>query len=168
MAATVQQARWFFDENSIGVALALQHVRGDITWPGGPGGLVERGTKDHIWLPEVGKAGLVVLTRDKKIQKKRVERQALLDHGVRAFFQTSGELNLFEQLQLWLKWWAEMEALVELEPGPWLANVTKTRARIFARPQLTRPDWSPPPGRTASESDVDGEVEVVPPPTEET
>jgi hypothetical protein len=53
--ATVQNPRWFFDENSIGVAQALQYVRGDVTWPGGPGGLVPQGAKDPEWLPVVGK-----------------------------------------------------------------------------------------------------------------
>ncbi|GAA4963890.1 hypothetical protein WHI96_19215 [Pseudonocardia tropica] len=136
MPADVQSARWFFDENAMGVAKALQHVRGDITWPGGPGELVAKGAKDHEWLPLVGKAGLVVLSRDKRIQRNPVERQALLDNGVRAFFQTAGgELNLFGQLQLWMRWWDEMEATLEDEPGPWIARVIKSGVRIFDRPK---------------------------------
>jgi hypothetical protein len=84
--ATVKQPRWFFDENSIGVAQALQYVRGDVTWPGGPGGMVPQGAKDPQWLPIVGKAGLVLLTRDKRIRKRPVERKALLGSGLRACF----------------------------------------------------------------------------------
>jgi hypothetical protein len=124
--------RWFFDENSIGVAKALQYVRGDVTWPGGPGGLVPEGAKDPQWLPVVGKAGLVVLTRDKRIRRRPLERQALLTSGVRACFQTTGgQLNLFEQLQLWLRYWSDIESLVEEEPGPWLASVTRAGVKIF-------------------------------------
>ena len=43
-----------------GVALALQHVRGDVTWPGAPDGLIPAGATDTTWLPLVGSTGLVV------------------------------------------------------------------------------------------------------------
>jgi PIN domain-containing protein len=130
---TAVQARcWFFDENSIGVAKALHYVRGDVTWPGGPGGLVPEGANDSHWLPVVGKAGLVVLTRDKRIRRRPLERQALLANGVRACFQTTaGQLSLFEQLQLWLRHWSDIESLVEKEPPLWSASVTRAGVKIF-------------------------------------
>lgn len=132
MPTSVQTSRWFFDENSIGVAKALQYVRGDVTWPGGPGGLVPEGAKDQQWLPVVGKAGLVVLTRDKRIRRRPLERQALLTSGVRACFQTTGgQMSLFDQLRLWLRHWSDIEKLVEQEPGPWLASVTRVGVHIF-------------------------------------
>lgn len=134
MPARAQPPRWFFDENSIGIAQALHHVRGDVTWPGGPDSPVSAGTPDQDWLPVVGQHGLVVLTRDKKIRSRPLERKALLDHGVRACFQTAGgQLTLFEQLRLWLRWWDDVEALVEHEPGPWLAGVNRAGAKIFDR-----------------------------------
>jgi PIN like domain len=102
--ATPQAARRFVDENSLGVAKALAYVRGDITWPGAPDGPVSAGAADAAWLPIVGQAGLVVLTRDKRIRSRPLERQALLDHNVRAWFLTSGgSLTLFEQLRGWLR-----------------------------------------------------------------
>lgn len=140
--ATTQPARWFIDENSLGVAKALAYVRGDITWPGAPGGPVPAGAADTTWLPIVGRAGLVVLTRDKRIRNRPLERQALLDAGVRACFLTSGgSLNLFDQLRLWLRSWDDIETLVADHPAPWLASVTRTGVRIFD----TRPpsDTSP-------------------------
>ena len=83
---------------------ALQYVRGDITWPGAEDGPVPAGASDSEWLPIVGADGLVVLTRDKRIRRRPIERQALLDHGVRACFLTSGgNLDLFDQLKLWLR-----------------------------------------------------------------
>lgn len=93
---------------------------------------VSAGTPDEDRLPVVGRLGL--LTRDKKIRSRPVERQALLDHGVRACFQTAGgQLTLFEQLRLWLRWWDDIEDLVEQEPGPWLASVNRAGATIFDR-----------------------------------
>ena len=124
----------FMDENSLGVAKALHHVRGDITWPGAPKGLVAAGARDVEWLPVVGAAGLTVLTRDKRIRQRPLERQALLAHGVRACFLTGGgQLDLFAQLRLWLRWWDAIEELVDGTPGPWLASVTASNGvRLLA------------------------------------
>jgi len=134
------------DENSLGVAKALAYVRGDVTWPGADGGLVAAGAKDHDWLPVIGKAGLVVLTRDKRIRTRPVERQMLLEHGVRACFLTSGgSLNMFEQLRLWLRHWSEIEALAEEQPAPWLASVTTRGVRLFGdTPTAAFPAVVPP------------------------
>ena len=132
MPAAPQALRWFVDENSLGVAKALAYVRGDITWPGASGGPVPGGAADTAWLPIVGQAGLVVLTRDKRIRSRPLERQALLDHGVRACFLTSGgTLDLFSQLRLWLRYWDDIETLVTEQPAPWLASVTRTGVRVF-------------------------------------
>lgn len=63
-----------------------------------PDGPVPAGAPDTAWLPIVGRAGLVVLTRDKRIRSRPIERQALLHHGVRACFLASGgRLDLFSQ-----------------------------------------------------------------------
>ena len=63
-----------------------------------------------------------------------MEREALLDHNVRACFLTSGgNLDLFTQLRLWLRHWEDIETLVDTTPGPWLAaSVTRNGVRIFA------------------------------------
>ncbi len=76
MPATARAPRWFLDENSLGVALALQHVRGDITWPGAPDKLAPAGATDTTWLPIVGTTGLVVLNRDKRIRTRPIERES--------------------------------------------------------------------------------------------
>jgi hypothetical protein len=107
---------------------------------------VPKGAADAVGLPTVGKAGLVVLTRDKKIRSRPVERQALLDHDLRACFLTSGaHLNLFGQLQLWLRFWDDIEQLVEEQPRPWLASVTKQGVRLFDSPAMRRADRPWPP-----------------------
>jgi len=131
--AATRPLRWFLDENSLGVALALQHVRGDVTWPGAPNGLIPAGATDTTWLPLIGSAGLVVLTRDKRIRTRPVEREALLDHDVRACFLTSGgNLDLFTQLRLWLRYWDDVVTLVDTRPGPWLASATRNGVHVFA------------------------------------
>ena len=72
-----------------------------------------------------------MLTRDKRIRTRPVEREALLDHDVRAcFFTSGGNLNLFNQLRLWLRYWDAIETWLP-PTGPWLASVTRAGVRIF-------------------------------------
>ena len=60
-----------------------------------------------------------------------MEREALLDHDVRACFLTSGgNLDLFTQLRL--RYWDDIETLVDTRPGPWLASVTRNGVHVFA------------------------------------
>jgi hypothetical protein len=76
---------------------------------------------------------LIVLTRDKRIRTRPVERDALLDHDVRACFLTSGgNLDLFTQLRLSLRHWDDIETPADTTGGPWLASVTKNNVRVFA------------------------------------
>ena len=46
-------------------------------------------TPDQIWLTEVGRRGWVVLTADKRIRYRTLERDALIAAGVQAFVLTS-------------------------------------------------------------------------------
>ena len=42
----------------------------------------ERGTRDETWLPEVGRRGWAVVTKDKRIRHRQVEMDALMGAGV--------------------------------------------------------------------------------------
>lgn len=54
---------------------------------------------------------------------------------MRAVFQTTGaHLDLFDQLRHWLRYWSEIEKLVEDMPGLWLASVTRGGVSIFDGP----------------------------------
>jgi hypothetical protein len=46
-------------------------------------------TPDQTWLKEVGRRGWIVLTADKRIRYRSLEREALLAAGVQAFVLTS-------------------------------------------------------------------------------
>lgn len=55
--------------------------------------------KDTEWLPEVGRRGWVVLTKDHHIRTRQNELVALLSAGVAAFVLTSGDLTGPEMAQ---------------------------------------------------------------------
>jgi hypothetical protein len=52
-----------------------------------------RGTPDEVWLAEAGRNGWVVLTRDKRIRYRQLERLALQAAKVRAFVFTGGNVT---------------------------------------------------------------------------
>lgn len=49
--------------------------------------------------------------------------------SIRCFQTTGGQLTLFQQLRLWLRWWNEVETSSPI--GPWPAGVTRVGATIF-------------------------------------
>ena len=52
-----------------------------------------RGVTDDVWLTEVGRNGWIVLTRDKRIRYRQLERIALQAAKVRAFVFTGGNVT---------------------------------------------------------------------------
>ena len=71
-------ARFFVDENDLALGKALAALHGDVVYPGHPElPEVPRQTEDDVWLEVVGRRRLVVITRDKKIRYRPVERQAV-------------------------------------------------------------------------------------------
>ena len=49
--------------------------------------------RDEEWLPEVGRRGWAVITKDAKIRYRLTEQAALIAGGVRAFILTRGDLT---------------------------------------------------------------------------
>jgi hypothetical protein len=56
-----------------------------------------QGLKDGTWLRDVGRRGLVVLMKDDAIRRRPLEREALVESGVRAFCLTNAQLTGEEQ-----------------------------------------------------------------------
>jgi len=59
-----------------------------------------RGTPDETWLNECGRNGWIVLTRDKRIRYRVLERTALHEAGVKAFVFTGGNVSLKHTVQI--------------------------------------------------------------------
>jgi hypothetical protein len=57
---------------------------------------------DVEWLARAGREGWVVLMKDERIRYRPAERAALVDHQVRAFCLTSGNLRAAEMAQLYI------------------------------------------------------------------
>jgi hypothetical protein len=83
---------------------------------------------DVEWLTHAGGEGWVVFMKDERIRYRPAERAALIDHRVRAFCLTSGNLRAAEMVQLYLAGLDKIAALC-MEPGPFLYIVSRSGIR---------------------------------------
>lgn len=120
-----EQIRLFLDESldSDAVATALRDA----------GALVERltdhfpkGTADEVWLERAGKEGWVVLTRDKRIRYRKLERIALKMAGVRAFVFTGGNVTIKETGQILVLALIHIRRICEKESGPFVCHIGRS------------------------------------------
>lgn len=63
------------------------------------------------WVPEIGNRGWVILTKDARIGKNKLERLAVADAGVRMFILVSQNLSGADMANIFLKAIPEMENL---------------------------------------------------------
>lgn len=125
-------ARFFVDENDLGLGRALGDRHEGVVYPGHADlPAVPRGTLDDDWLRVVGDLRLVVITRDRRIRYRPVERAMWVGHRVRGFVLTgTASQSTAESLGLLDRHWGELEQLVASEPdGPWMRSLTKTGLR---------------------------------------
>jgi hypothetical protein len=125
-------ARFFVDENDLALGKALAALHGDVVYPGHPELLeVPRQTEDDVWLEVAGDQRLVVITRDKKIRYRPVERQAWVTHQVRGFVLTGrGSQATFDSLAILETHWRLINDIVVEKPkGPWMFAVTSGAVR---------------------------------------
>lgn len=99
-------------------------------------------TLDDVWLPEVGRNGWVVLTRDKQIRWKANERDAVMEHGV-ALFALSGSGRTPELADLVVTNIAAVERFLARHARPFLAKILPPPTGRRTAPH--RPS-RPPPG----------------------
>jgi hypothetical protein len=132
--------RFYVDADLLGVAKILADLRSDVTYPGDSGGRgpdgferprcpIQPGDKDIDWLPQVARAGWIIISRDRHIQHRPAERATLVDSGARMFrLDARHGLNKWQQLEIIVTQWRRFEEMLEL-PGPWLYMVTRTTVR---------------------------------------
>jgi predicted nuclease of predicted toxin-antitoxin system len=82
-----------------------------------------KGTADEIWLSYAGSRGWVVLTRDKRIRYRQLERLALRSAQVRAFVFTGGNVTIRETGEILTRAFPAIRAICERETGPFVFHV---------------------------------------------
>jgi len=82
--------------------------------------------KDEVWLPEVGKRGWVVLTKDDRIRYRPTELAAVIDAHVALFALASGNLNGEEMAQAFVAALPRMTRVLAKYRPPFIAKVTRS------------------------------------------
>ena len=82
-----------------------------------------RGTPDQIWLTEAGRKTWVVLTRDKRIRYRYLERLALQTARVRAFVFTGGNVTSRETAAILAGALKRLTNIARADPGPFIYHI---------------------------------------------
>ena len=87
-------------------------------------------TDDVDWLPEIGRRGWYLVTRDKRIARKPAEIRALRQAGVGAFvFTQQKDPLLWDWVETVVKRWAELKRWANDHQRPFVAGIPE-RGRI--------------------------------------
>lgn len=133
--------QFYFDADVLGLAKILVQVRGDVTYPGDPGGPVKGGrvrpactirdtaTRDSVWIPETARQGWLIMTRDRRIQEHRAEIDAVKNSGARMITLAGAEaVDTFSQLEALMCNWRQIQRLLARR-GPYIYIATRTKLR---------------------------------------
>jgi hypothetical protein len=78
---------------------------------------------DIDWIPEIGQRGWVILTKDARIGKNRIERLSVADARVRMFTLASQSLSGIDMADIFLNAIPEMKKFIYENPAPFIAKV---------------------------------------------
>ena len=88
--------------------------------------------KYEDWLDEVGKRGWIVLTKDRRFDKRVLEITAIANSKVRVFKLTAANLQGEEMAAIFVKSIRKIERVAIGNSAPFIATVTRTgRVSIF-------------------------------------
>lgn len=83
-------------------------------------------TPDVEWLADVGRRGWVVLSKDERIRRNRIEREALQAARVRAFFLTQQDITGQEMAELFSNALSGMTRRAVSEPAPFIFTISRS------------------------------------------
>lgn len=87
-----------------------------------------QGAQDEDWLGPVGDRGWVLLTLDARLRYNRLERDAIMNHGLAAFVLVGGQTHI-EKAEIFLACRHRVLRFLDRQPRPFIA-------KIYARGQV--------------------------------
>lgn len=90
--------------------------------------------KDTEYLPRVGSEGWFLVTRDKRIRYRPAEREALMEHGVGAFFMGGKNRNRCQLIQQLVRNWPRMKELAHKTPVPFAFQIPPSGTKFTSLP----------------------------------
>lgn len=133
----VSSARYYVDADTLGLAHVLTRVRRDVTFPGDDGRrdrfpdlspcvIADTATPDQVWIPKVARAGMTIITRDRHIESRPAEADAVFMASARMFtIAARGTLTVWDHLEIVCCRWRDIERLAGRD-GPFIYRITRT------------------------------------------
>ena len=84
--------------------------------------------EDTLWIPEVGKRGWAIITKDKRVRSRQIEIVALLQSGQPTFVLTSGAMSASDNAKSIMAAMPQMIACINKYPPPFVAQITAAGA----------------------------------------
>lgn len=84
----------------------------------------DEATPDIVWLARAGREEWLVLTKDKLIRKRPLERQALMEARVRAFVFSGGNMSGVEMAEVITGCANKLLRIAASTPAPFVARIT--------------------------------------------
>jgi hypothetical protein len=107
-----------------GAADIVKRARSDCCWLED---VFDHNAADEVWLTKAGDEGWIVLTHDKKVRRRKAQRDAIMEHGVGCFiFTYKQDLKKVEIAALILAVLEEIETKFEHTPRPFIYTINKT------------------------------------------
>ena len=82
-----------------------------------------KGTPDQDWLQHAGSKNWIVLTRDKRIRYRQLERVALATAQVRAFVFTGGNVTMKDTAAILVSALPKINKLCQKHAGPFIYHI---------------------------------------------
>jgi hypothetical protein len=128
-------SEFYFDECVLGAAKLLIGNGLDVLHPGHAElSGVGLGAQDTVWMPKVAAAGLIAVTRDRRINRNRGERRMIRAEGLKVLWFTGrADMRSAEQARLFR---SRVESIrghaADLGQGPWGLGLSNTgRLRVI-------------------------------------
>ena len=83
----------------------------------------ERGTADEVWLQYIGEQGWLLITVDKRIRRRPLEKDALKKNHVGAFFLGGKSMSRWDRIRQIVRAWHRMTEIAEKEKRPFAYQV---------------------------------------------
>lgn len=80
---------------------------------------------DIEWLPEVGRQGWIVLTKDQAIGRNTIERIAVASSNVRLFMLNRQDFTGDQMIEIFCKAIGAMQNFIRKHPAPFIAKVNR-------------------------------------------
>jgi predicted nuclease of predicted toxin-antitoxin system len=92
-------------------------------------------TEDSRWIAEVSGRGWAIVTKDRRIRYRPLERAAVVAAQARLFALTSGSVSGPEMARILVRHLRRMERIVVGEPPPFIARVSKSKVSVERLPR---------------------------------